>query len=105
MAGDRHPGITMHKLPVGGGFIGALFAIGCSLIFVIGFPTLWYFVALAFGLGIGVALLLRLMARRSSDRNKPLSILGADRKEVVPAPEQRKTPGNLHHFFPAFGSR
>jgi len=55
MAGDRHPGITMHKLPVGGGFIGAVFAIGCSLIFVIGFPTLWYFVALAFGLGIAVA--------------------------------------------------
>jgi len=105
MAGDRHPGITMHKLPVGGGFIGAVFAIGCSLIFVIGFPTLWYFVALAFGLGIAVALLLHLMASRSSDRNKPLSILAADRNETVPRPQQCDKPRNLLQFSPAFTPR
>jgi hypothetical protein len=75
MAENRHPGINMHKLPVGGGFIGLLFAAGCSLIFVLGFPTLWYFVALAFALGVAVALFLRVGNKRRADRGKPLSIL------------------------------
>jgi hypothetical protein len=77
MAENRHPGISMHKLPVGGGFMGLLFAAGCSLIFVLGFPTLWYFVALAFALGVGVALFLRVGNQRRADRGKPLSILAA----------------------------
>lgn len=85
MAEKRHPGITMHKLSVGGGFVGALFAIGSALIFVIGFPTLWYFVALAFALGVGVAIFLRAVTRIRSDRNKPLSILQTD-----PLPDRSK---------------
>ena len=105
MAGDRHPGITMHKLSVGGGFIGAVFAVGCSLIFVIGFPALWYFVVLAFALGIGVAVLLHLVARSSSDRNKPLSILVGDRNDVVPGQEPGKGQGNLLQYAPAFSLR
>ncbi len=75
MAEKRHPGITMHKLSFGGGFVGLLFAAGSALIFVLGFPTLWYFVALAFALGIGVAVLLRIVSKGRSERNKPLSIL------------------------------
>jgi hypothetical protein len=71
----RHPGITMHKLSFGDGFIGLLFAAGSALIFVLGFPTLWYFVALAFALGIAVAMLLRIVSKGQSERNKPLSIL------------------------------
>jgi hypothetical protein len=47
MAEKWHSGITMHKLSVGGGFIGFLFAAGSALIFVQGLPTLWNFVALA----------------------------------------------------------
>ena len=77
MAENRHPGINMHKLPVGGGFIGLLFAAGCSLIFVLGFPTLWYFVALAFALGVVVALFLKVRNNRRAERSKPLSILAA----------------------------
>jgi len=77
MAENRHPGINMHKLPVGGGFIGLLFAAGCSLIFVLGFPTLWYFVALAFALGVVVALFLRVRSNRGANRSRPLSILAA----------------------------
>jgi len=50
MAEKRHPGITMHKLSFGGGLMGLVFAVGSALIFVLGFPTLWYFVALAAGL-------------------------------------------------------
>ena len=34
----RHPGITMHRIAVGGGIMGALFAVGTVLIFVIGVP-------------------------------------------------------------------
>src|SRR5579863_871667 len=105
MAGDRHPGITMHKLPVGGGFIGALFAVGSALIFVIGFPTLWYFVALAFGLGIVVAWFLAFTARRSSDRNKPLSILASNRNDVVARPDHRENPRNLLQYSPAVSLR
>ncbi len=75
MTEKRHPGITMHQLSFGGGFIGLLFAAGSALIFILGFPTLWYFVALAFALGIGVAVLLRIFRKGRSERNKPLSIL------------------------------
>ena len=75
MSEKRHPGITMHKLSFAGDFIGLLFAVGSSLIFILGFPTLWYFVALAFALGIVIALLLRIVAPGRSERNKPLSIL------------------------------
>ena len=77
MPEKRHPGITMHKLSFGGGFLGLLFAAGSALIFVLGFPTLWYFVALAFALGIGIAVLLRVASKSRSERNKPLSILAA----------------------------
>jgi len=80
MAENRHPGINMHKLPVGGGFVGLLFAAGCCLIFVLGFPTLWYFVALAFALGVVVALFLKVRDNRRTDGSKPLSILAAPEK-------------------------
>jgi hypothetical protein len=80
MAEKWHSGINMHKLPVGGGFIGLLFAAGSALIFILGFPTLWYFVALAAVLGIVVALSLRAMNNWRSNRSKPLSIL------TVPGP-------------------
>src|SRR5215469_10301660 len=77
MAQNRHPGINLHKLPVGGGFMGLLFAAGCSLIFVLGFPALWYFVAFALALGVVVALLFKVVHQRGADRRKPLSILAA----------------------------
>lgn len=75
MAEKWHSGITMHKLSVGGGFIGLLFAAGSALIFVLGFPTLWYFVALAAVLGIAVALFLKFTSIWRANRNKPLSIM------------------------------
>ena len=91
MAEDKHPGITMHKIPVGGGFVGLLFAVGSALIFVLGFPTLWYFVALAGLLGIGIAALLRYVNEGRSETNKPLSILNPEKKvaEVVSIGKRR----------------
>ena len=89
MAEKRHPGITMHKISFGGGFMGLLFAAGSALIFVLGFPTLWYFVALAFALGIGVAVLLRIVSKSRSERNKPLSILAVSAASESPKRRER----------------
>jgi hypothetical protein len=100
MAANRHPGITMHKLSFGGGFIGLLFAAGSALIFILGFPTLWYFVALSAGLGIGIAIFLRLVSRHSSERNKPLSILSTAEKAKSPFLPRREKQQNLLHALP-----
>jgi len=60
---DPHPGIRMDKLPVGAGFAGLVFTIGSMAIFLLGLPMLWYFLAGAVALGIGVAVVLRLTER------------------------------------------
>lgn len=101
MSEDRHPGISMHKLPVGGGFIGILFALGSAVIFIVGFPTLWYFVALAFGLGIAIAVVLKVASRHLSDRGKPLSILTVVEKPARPKPVREKNNGTLFHVAPS----
>jgi cell division protein FtsW (lipid II flippase) len=93
MSEKRHPGITMHKLTFGSGFVGLLFTVGCSLIFVLGFPTLWYFVAFSAVLGIAVAIILRASSRRHSERMKPFSIFPAPletKNSVGPQPDQRR---------------
>jgi hypothetical protein len=97
MANDRHPGITMHKIRFGGGFVGFLFAAGSALIFVLGFPTLWYFVALALGLGIAIAVLLHIFSRRISQRNRPLSILASSESQAPQCATEKKAP--LHRIF------
>jgi hypothetical protein len=95
MAEKRHPGITMHKITFGGGFVGLLFAAGSALIFVLGFPTLWYFVALAAALGVIVAVAMTAFRRVRPDRNKPLSILTAPTPESSPSREKIKWPRSL----------
>lgn len=75
---DPHPGITMHKLPVGGGFAGLLFAVGSAVIFILGLPSLWYFVAFSAVLGVGIAVIFRLVNSRRSERMKPLSIVATN---------------------------
>jgi membrane protein implicated in regulation of membrane protease activity len=100
MSEDRHPGISMHKLPVGGGFVGILFAVGCAAIFVLGLPSLWYFVAFSAALGIAIAALIRFFQQDTEDRHKPLSILGA---KEIPANMQKAKPrnnGNMFHAVP-----
>jgi hypothetical protein len=94
----------MHKLPVGGGFIGLLFAVGTAVIFVVGFPTLWYFVALSFGLGVAVALILKFAHQRQSDRNKPLSILTTNEQPVKSAIARARKNGNLFQAVPSPGT-
>jgi hypothetical protein len=94
MSADRHPGITMHRLSFGGGFAGLLFTVVSVLIFVLGFPPLWYFVAFAFILGVGFAIVLRITSNSRTESSKPLSILAASEKKQSPsspAPERRQS--------------
>ena len=95
MAEKWHPGISMHKLSVGGGFIGLVFAAGSALIFILGFPTLWYFVALAAVLGVVVAFSLRGTSDWRSNRSKPLSILAAPDATQPLAPKQENPQHHL----------
>ena len=90
MATDRHPGINMHKLSFGGGFIGLVFAAGSALIFILGFPSLWYFVAFSAALGVGIAIILRLVSSHRSERGKPLSIFTVPEKTESPLPPRRE---------------
>jgi hypothetical protein len=95
---DRHPGITMHKLPVGGGFAGLVFAVGSAVIFVLGLPSLWYFVAFSAVLGVGIAVIFRLLNSRRSERMKPLSIVATNATDKSAAlPKRNQNPNkNLH---------
>ena len=104
MAEKWHSGISMHKLSVGPGFVGVVFAAGCSLIFLIGLPALWSFVAFSAALGLGIALLLRLISSRQSERMKPLSILQTVEKTKSPAPQDRERQRNLFHVQPVLTS-
>ena len=92
MNNKPHPGITMHKLTVGGEFAGLLFAVGTVLIFVFGLPALWYFVAFSVAFGIGVALLLHVTNVRGEDRRKPLSILTVPHAKPQPAAKREGQP-------------
>jgi hypothetical protein len=57
-SGNPHPGIAIHKVPVGADFPGLLFAVGMVLIFLIAVPALWFVLVAAGFMGIGVAWLL-----------------------------------------------
>jgi len=96
MTNKLHPGITMHKLTVGGEFAGLLFAVGTVLIFVFGLPALWYFVAFSIAVGVAVAILLRVINTRGEDRRKPLSILIVPQAKREPAAKANSQPRLLH---------
>lgn len=100
MAEKWHPGITMHKLAFGSGFVGLLFTVGCSLIFVLGFPALWYFVAFSAALGVAIAIILRASSRRHSERMKPLSIFPATIQLKNPVRRQPDERRNFPHEHP-----
>ncbi len=66
-----HAGITMHRLRFGGGIAGFIFTVGILLICLIGIPAFRTFLLLSMGVGILVALVLRI-ARRGG--RMPLSL-------------------------------
>jgi hypothetical protein len=59
---DRHPGISMHKIPVKGG-VGLVFTIGVMLLFLISLPEARWFLALSLPAGILVGGVLYLLRR------------------------------------------
>jgi hypothetical protein len=75
--GHPHPGITMHRLKVGGGVAGFIFAAGSVLMFLVGIPAFWVFLGLAIVAGTGIALLLR--KRKAL---KLVTIAGADNRPL-----------------------
>lgn len=101
MSENRHAGINMHKIPVGGGFIGILFAIGSAVIFILGFPALWYFVAFSAGLGIAIAALMHFFRQSRSDRNKPLSIFVNAKAPLSLSKSSVRNNGNRFHAVPS----
>jgi hypothetical protein len=52
---SRRPEISMHRIPVGGGVAGLIFAVGSCLVFLIGIPALRWFLfgAVAVGALVG----------------------------------------------------
>lgn len=66
---DYHPGISMHKLPVGAGAAGFIFAVGMVLVFLLKLPALWGFLVPAVIVGALVALFLQ-GAHRSGARKR-----------------------------------
>jgi hypothetical protein len=54
-----HPGITMHKIHVGGDVGGLLFVVACITAVLLSIPTTWYFFAIAVVAGAGIAAILQ----------------------------------------------
>lgn len=66
---DSHPGIAIHKVPVGADVPGLLFAVGMIFIFLLAVPVLWYVLVGGIVLGIGIALILRAIHRAQPYEN------------------------------------
>ena len=60
-----NPQINISKIPMGSGIGGALAAIGCMLIILLGLPELWYFLPGSLALGCGVALVLHFIHHKN----------------------------------------
>ena len=58
-----HPGINMHKIPVGGDEIGVMFVIGVLLPILIALPEARNFILVSLPIGIIIAIILRLIHR------------------------------------------
>ena len=100
MAENRHSGISMHKLTIGSGFIGFVFTVGCALIFLLGLPQLWCFVAFSGALGVTLAVIFRLIAKNRTERMKPLSILDASEAAKAANTKQDRQP-NIFRALPS----
>ena len=74
----RHPGISMHKLPVGGDIMGTVFAVGVVLMFVVGIPLARWFLLGAVLLGGVVGVFMMRSHRRHSVEITDLSALQDD---------------------------
>ena len=58
-----HPGLNMHKIPVGGDEIGLMFVIGVITPILIALPEARCFIAVSLPIGVIIAIILRLIHR------------------------------------------
>jgi hypothetical protein len=61
----QNPQINISKIPMGSGLGGALAAVGCILIILLGLPELWYFLPGSLMLGSLVALVLHFIRHKN----------------------------------------
>ena len=58
-----HPGISMHKIPVGGDEMGLVFTIGVIAMILLALPEVRTFLVLSLPIGVVIAIILRLTSR------------------------------------------
>ena len=80
------PQINSAKLRIGGGIAGAIFTIGCMLIFLIGIPAIRYVFPVAVVVGCVVAVILRFIRHETTGASW---ILPATEKPAEVPSEQR----------------
>jgi len=87
------PQINASKLIVGGGFIGALFAVASASIFLIGIPILRVMFPAAIVLGAGVALTLHF--KRHKTPGAPWLLAATEKETEAPSKREHKAnPGS-----------
>ena len=62
---DARADINFAKIAIGGGILGAIVALGCLSILLLGLPVLWYLVVPAIALGAAISLALHFMRHRT----------------------------------------
>ena len=72
---EPHTGPLIHRIAIGGGIMGAVFAVGCCLIFFLGVGEVRWFLLLSIPLGLCIAALLYLYHKR-----RPVELTGVDDK-------------------------
>jgi hypothetical protein len=58
-----HPGITMHKIPVGANWMGLVFTVGVLAMILVALPEARWFLAFSLPIGVGIGIILRLTGR------------------------------------------
>jgi hypothetical protein len=58
-----HPGITMHKIPVGANWMGLVFTVGVLAMILVALPEARWFLAFSLPIGVVIAIILRLTGR------------------------------------------
>lgn len=58
-----HPGITMHKIPVGANVVGLVFAIGVVAMILLALPEARSFFAMSLPIGVVIGIILRFIRR------------------------------------------
>jgi hypothetical protein len=86
------------KLIVGGGFVGAIFAIGSAAIFLVGVPILRVIFPAAIVLGVGIALVFHFMRHKTPGSPWLLTATEGE-TETSHQREHRESPGHSQKVY------